>query len=258
MSSSAPAQGAALADWLVYLETLHPKAIDLGLDRIRAVAGRLGLSLDCVKITVAGTNGKGSTCAMLEAMLLTAGYKVGKYTSPHLLRFNERIVLAGREIEDAQLEQLLDEALAHNKGRDATFFEITTAMAFAAFARTPADVLLLETGLGGRLDCTNVITRPAVTIITPIGMDHMEFLGGTLEKIAGEKAGIMKRGVPCIVGPQENAGITDVFARRGAEAAPKSIPFSTSQLHAKPGGGSRSTCSYSHRVRCPSSPTSST
>jgi dihydrofolate synthase/folylpolyglutamate synthase len=167
---------------------------------------------------VAGTNGKGSVIAYLRAMAEAAGLRVHAYTSPHLRRFNERIVLAGREIEDAPLEALLDETLAHNGGADATFFEITTALAFAAFARAPADLLLLETGLGGRLDCTNVVDSPAATIITAIGLDHMEFLGGTLPLIAGEKAGIMKPGAPCIVAPQEGgAAVTDVFLRRAAE-----------------------------------------
>lgn len=153
-------------------------------------------------IHVAGTNGKGSTIAMLRAILETAGYKVHTYTSPHLKRFNERIVLAGQEIENQALENLIDEALELNNGGELTFFEITTAIAFAAFSRTPADVLLLETGLGGRLDCTNVIESPLATIITNISLDHTEFLGDTVMQIASEKAGIMKPKRPCIIGPQ--------------------------------------------------------
>ena len=153
-------------------------------------------------IHVAGTNGKGSTIAMMRAMLEAGGYKVHVYTSPHLRQFNERIVLAGHEISNESLEQLIDEAIELNAGADITFFEITTAMAFAAFKRTPADVLLLEVGLGGKLDCTNIIAKPYVSIINHISMDHTEFLGNTLAEIAQEKAGIIKYETPCIVGYQ--------------------------------------------------------
>lgn len=162
-------------------------------------------------IHVAGTNGKGSTVAFMRAMLEEAGQRVHVYTSPHLLRFNERIVLAGREIDDRTLAALLDDAVALNDGGEVTFFEMTTAIAFAAFARAAADVVLLETGLGGRLDCTNVVERPAATVITAIGYDHMDFLGDTLPSIALEKAGIMKPGVPCIVAPQPYAEVEGVL-----------------------------------------------
>lgn len=158
-------------------------------------------------IHVAGTNGKGSVIAFMRAILEAAGYKVHVYTSPHLVKFNERIVLAGQMIGDRDLEDLLDEAMRLNDGGEVTFFEITTALAFAAFSRTPADIVLLETGLGGRLDCTNVIENPLATVIMPIGYDHMEFLGDTLEQIAGEKAGIMKAGSPCIVAPQPHDSV---------------------------------------------------
>lgn len=154
-------------------------------------------------IHVAGTNGKGSVVAAMKGIFEAAGYRVHAYTSPHLLRFNERIVLQGRAIDDAALEDLIDTALRLNDGAAITFFEITTAMAFAAFARAPADILLLETGMGGRLDCTNVVAAPRVTVITGICFDHREFLGETLQAIATEKAGIMKRGVACVLGPQE-------------------------------------------------------
>lgn len=153
-------------------------------------------------IHVAGTNGKGSTIAFMRAILEAAGLRVHVYTSPHLIRFNERIVLAGQDIANDILESLIDEVLALNDGADITFFEITTAIAFAAFARTPADITLVEVGLGGRLDCTNVIEAPLLSVITPISKDHSEFLGETLQQIAGEKAGIMKSGVPCITAPQ--------------------------------------------------------
>lgn len=153
-------------------------------------------------IHVAGTNGKGSTIATLRAILEAGGYKVHTYTSPHLLRFNERIVLTGEMIGNEALESLIDEAMALNGGAQITFFEITTAMAFTAFARVPADILLLETGLGGRLDCTNIISKPSVSIINALSMDHTEFLGNTLAQIAREKAGIIKYETPCIVGYQ--------------------------------------------------------
>jgi len=179
-------------------------------------------------IHVAGTNGKGSTIAILRAVLEAAGYKVHAYTSPHLMRFNERIILGGREIDDAALKGLIDEILILNNDNDTTFFEITTAIAFAAFARTPADICLLEVGLGGRLDCTNIITDPLITIITSIGMDHSEQLGDTLDKIATEKAGIMKKGVPCIIGQQSpkaiEAGVIKIFENTaGALNAPLHI-----------------------------------
>ncbi|MFN3700665.1 MAG: bifunctional folylpolyglutamate synthase/dihydrofolate synthase [Alphaproteobacteria bacterium] len=153
---------------------------------------------------VAGTNGKGSTIAFLKAILEAAGYSVHAYTSPHLYQFNERIVLNGRPIDDEALEALIDEALALNDGAQITFFEITTAMAFAAFQRCKADAVLLEVGLGGRMDCTNIIPKPYVSIINRVSYDHMEFLGETIEEIAREKAGIIKYETPCIVNYQSN------------------------------------------------------
>lgn len=162
-------------------------------------------------VHVAGTNGKGSIIASLRSIYEAAGYKVHVYTSPHLIRFNERIVLAGEQISDDALEALIDEALALNAGRDATFFEAATAMAFAAFARVPADICLIEVGLGGRLDCTNIIQRPALSVISAIGMDHMDYLGDTIEKIAAEKGGIIKDGVPCVVGVQHHKSVYHVL-----------------------------------------------
>lgn len=153
-------------------------------------------------IHVAGTNGKGSTIAFMRAILESAGYNVHVYTSPHLVQFNERIVLAGEQISDDYLETLLDETMEKNAGMEQTFFEITTALAFTAFARVPADLLLLETGLGGRLDSTNVVDHPLATVITTLSYDHTEFLGDTIQAIAGEKAGIMKGDTPCIVAHQ--------------------------------------------------------
>jgi dihydrofolate synthase/folylpolyglutamate synthase len=169
-------------------------------------------------IHVAGTNGKGSSIAIMRSILEAMGLKVHAYTSPHLIRFNERIVLAGAPIDDAVLEALIDEAMALNDGGEVTFFEVTSAMAFAAFSRVDADVVLLETGLGGRLDCTNVVEAPVATLITPISMDHTEYLGDDLVSIAGEKAGIIKAGAPCVIAGQTdeglNAGVLSVFEAR--------------------------------------------
>ena len=179
-------------------------------------------------IHVAGTNGKGSTIAFIRAIYESAGYKVHVYTSPHLIRFNERITLAGQQIDDESLEALIDEALTLNQGRDATFFEATTAMTFAAFTRVPADICLLEVGLGGRLDCTNIIENPALTIITDIGMDHMDYLGDTIEKIAAEKAGIIKQNTPCIVAPQTEPETLPVLETKAANKNTTCIPANLS------------------------------
>lgn len=197
----------ALQDKLAQLYGLaRDKAIDLSFrppfTHLLEKLGNPHLKLPPV-IHVAGTNGKGSVVAMLRSILEAHGKRVHAYTSPHLIHFNERIVLAGQEISNDALEPLLDEVLALNAGADITFFEITTALAFKAFADSPADYLLLEVGLGGRLDCTNIIPTSHVSIITRIGMDHMEHLGDTPESIAAEKAGIMKKGVPCVIGAQK-------------------------------------------------------
>lgn len=188
--------------------TLHPKVIDLTLDRVHRLLALLGNPEQAIPpaIHIAGTNGKGSTQAMIRAGLEQAGNKVHAYTSPHLARFHERIRLAGALIEEPALAALLDECVAKNGPDEITFFEITTCAAFLAFARTPADWTLLEVGLGGRLDATNVIT-PRLSIITPVSMDHESFLGDNLAKIAGEKAGIIKRGIPVILGPQTEDGL---------------------------------------------------
>ena len=186
------------------LSRLHPKLIDLSLGRIERLLKALGNPHEKLPpvIHVAGTNGKGSTIATLRACLEAGGYRVHAFTSPHLVRFHERIRLAGRLIEENALVTLLEECERANGGEPITFFEITNAAAFLAFARVPADVVLLEVGLGGRLDSTNVVHRPAVTAITPISLDHQALLGDTIAQIAGEKAGILKPGVPAVVGPQ--------------------------------------------------------
>ena len=183
---------------------LHPKVIDLTLDRMWRLLENLGNPQNDLPavIHIAGTNGKGSTQAMIRAGLEAAGKKVHAYTSPHLARFHERIRLAGALIDEDHLTEILDECYAKNGGETITYFEITTAAAILAMARTPADYTLLEVGLGGRLDATNVIDQPLLSIITPISIDHEQFLGNTLTKIAGEKAGIIKRRCPVIVAPQ--------------------------------------------------------
>jgi len=194
---------------------LHPKLIDLSLERVERLLDKMGnpeAALPPV-VHVAGTNGKGSTVAFMRACLEAAGHSVHAYTSPHLVRFHERIRLAGSLIEEDRLLALLEECEAANDGEPITFFEITTVAAFLAFSRTPADVLLLETGLGGRLDTTNVVKRPAVTVITPISHDHHQFLGDNLAGIAREKAGILKPGIVCVTSRQVPVAMEVITAR---------------------------------------------
>ncbi len=200
MPDHATSSSPAVQGQLDRLTALSPGADILGLERITALLARLGdphLSLPPV-FHVAGTNGKGSTCAFLRAAIEAAGLSVHVYSSPHLVRFNERIRLAGRLINDDALAALLSEVLDHAADLQASFFEVTTAAAFLAFARTPAAATIVEVGLGGRLDATNVIPNPVVTGIAALGIDHQAFLGDTLLAIAGEKAGIAKRGVPLV------------------------------------------------------------
>jgi dihydrofolate synthase/folylpolyglutamate synthase len=203
------------------LNRLHPKSIDLSLGRIRRLLAALGHPERALPpvVHIAGTNGKGSTLAMLDAMLQARGLTTHRYISPHLVRFHERILLGGAPIDDDALEAVLLEAERANGDAPITFFEITTAAAMLAFSRTPADVLLLETGLGGRLDATNVVPRPLMTLISPISFDHEAYLGRTLSAIAREKCGILRPGVPAIVGPQHPAAATAIrqaCARLGA------------------------------------------
>jgi dihydrofolate synthase/folylpolyglutamate synthase len=202
--------------------TLHPKVIDLTLGRVERLLAALGHPERSIPpvIHIAGTNGKGSTQAMIRAGLEAGGARVHAYTSPHLARFHERIRLAGELISEDLLTRLLDDCVRANGGEEITFFEITTCAAFLAFRQVPADWTLLEVGLGGRLDATNVVDTPRLTIITPVSMDHEAFLGDTVAKIAGEKAGIIKRGAPCIVGPQHPDGLAVIEAKATAMAAP--------------------------------------
>ena len=197
---------------LTRLLSLHPKIIDLSLDRMQAILGRLDhpeRRLPPV-IHVAGTNGKGSTVAYLRAIMEAAGLTVHAYTSPHLVKFHERIRVAGELISDDHLSALLAECEAANGGAPITFFEITTAAAFLAFSRTPADYLILEVGLGGRLDATNVIDTPAAAVITTVDYDHQQYLGDTLTAIAHEKAGILKPGAPAVIGLQPDEARAEI------------------------------------------------
>ena len=211
------------------LTALHPKRIDLSLERIE----RLLAALDHPEkklppvIHIAGTNGKGSVVAFLRAMLEAAGQRVHVYTSPHLVRINERYRLGaspeGKFVSDKELTATLEECEAANAGAPITVFEITTAVGLMLFARHPADVLLMEVGLGGRLDATNVIDHPLATVITPIAIDHTEFLGDTLEKIATEKAGILKRGTPAIVAAQHRDALAVIERQAAKIGAPLKI-----------------------------------
>lgn len=215
------------ADILHRLSTYHAVNIDLSLrDSYRQLLEKLGnphLELPPV-IHVAGTNGKGSTIAFMRAMLEAAGLKVHVYTSPHLVSFHERIRLAGDVISEASLCSVLLECEFVNEKAPVTLFEITTAAAFLAFSRIPADILLLETGLGGRLDATNVVPQPIASVITRISYDHRDFLGDTLEQIAGEKAGIFKKNVPAIIAPQFTDAVSKTLA---AHASKKHTPCFT-------------------------------
>lgn len=208
------------------LLTLHPKLIDLSLERMRRILAQLGHPETRLPpaIHVTGTNGKGSTVAFMRAMLEAGGKTVHVYTSPHLVRFNERVRLgapgAGRLVDDATLVKALTECERVNAGETITFFEITTAAALLLFSRHPADVLLLEVGLGGRLDSTNVIDRPLVSAITPISLDHADHLGETVEKIATEKAGIIKRGSPVVTSPQPDDAMRVIEQRADMLHAP--------------------------------------
>ena len=186
------------------MQGLYSEKIDLSLDRLYWLLDKLGNPQDKTPpvIHVSGTNGKGSTVAYLRSIMEAAGYKCHVYTSPHLISFNERIRLAGELISDDYLVQVLDEVRTVNANERITFFEITTAAAFLAFSRVPADVLLLEVGMGGLNDATNVVKKPLMTVITTISYDHVTWLGQTLPEIALQKAGIMKRGVPCVIGQQ--------------------------------------------------------
>ena len=188
-----------LPDWLALLETMHPKAIDMGLERVSQVKDRLGIRFDCPVIIVGGTNGKGSTCAMLEAILMQAGYRVGVYTSPHLIDFNERARLHGEQVSDEALVSQFAAVEAQRGDVSLTYFEFTTLAILKLFAEAGLDAVILEVGLGGRLDAVNVIDAD-VAIVTSVDIDHTEYLGDTREKIGFEKAGIFRPGRAAICG----------------------------------------------------------
>jgi dihydrofolate synthase/folylpolyglutamate synthase len=210
---------ADLAGWLAYVEQLHPQTIALGLERVRVVLERLATPKFCPILVVGGTNGKGSTCAMLEAILQAAGYRVGCYTSPHLLRYNERVRVGGREIADAPLAAAFAEVERARGDTPLTYFEFGTLAAWIAFAQARPDALVLEIGLGGRLDAVNVF-EPDCAVLTSVGLDHMAYLGDTRERIGWEKAHIFRAGRPAIVGdPAPPASVIDHARDIGALAA---------------------------------------
>ncbi|MBM3527439.1 MAG: bifunctional folylpolyglutamate synthase/dihydrofolate synthase [Alphaproteobacteria bacterium] len=223
------------------LLTLHPKRIDLSLDRMWRILDALGHPERRVPpvIHVAGTNGKGSVVAFMRAVLEASGRSVHVYTSPHLVRFNERFRIGapggGKLVSDEALAGALEECERANAGQPITVFEIETAAGFLLFSRNPADVLLLEVGLGGRLDATNVIDRPLASAITPVSMDHLEFLGDTLEKIAEEKAGILKSGVPAAIGPQPDAALAAIERQALRVRAPLKVSGEHWSVHEERG-----------------------
>jgi dihydrofolate synthase/folylpolyglutamate synthase len=208
------------------LRRLHPKRIDLSLGRMERLLARLGHPEQKLPpvVHIAGTNGKGSTTACMKSVLEAAGYGVHVYTSPHLVHFHERIALASpggaKAIADQGLMDILIECEIANGDEPITYFEVTTAAAFLAFSRNPADIVLLEVGLGGRLDATNVIDTPLLSVITPVSIDHVQFLGDSLAEIAGEKAGILKAGVPGIVAGQDPVARAAIEARAREIGAP--------------------------------------
>ncbi len=201
---------------------MHPKIIDLSLDRMNHILGRLENPQNRLPpvIHVAGTNGKGSTVSYIRSILEAAGLKVHCYTSPHLVKFHERIYVGGKLIGEEALSALLEECEIANGAAPITFFEITTAAAFLAFSRQPADYLILEVGLGGRLDATNVVAKPALSVITAIDYDHQQYLGDTLTAIAHEKAGILKRGVPAIIGNQPDEARAEIERVGAMQSSP--------------------------------------
>ena len=188
-----------LADWLSYLEQLHPSAIDMGLERVQQVADQLGLGkLAPLVITVTGTNGKGSTCAFIEALLKTQGLKVGVYSSPHLLRYNERVRMLGVDADDAALCAAFAAVEVARGSISLTYFEMGTLAAFWLFERADLDAVVLEVGLGGRLDAVNLVDAD-LALVTSIGLDHVDWLGDSRESVAFEKAGILRAGKPAFV-----------------------------------------------------------
>lgn len=236
MSGATPPESSA-DKVLARLGALHPKRIDLSLGRLNRLLAALGNPEQKLPpvIHVGGTNGKGSTVAFLRAMIEAAGKTTHVYTSPHLVHFNERIRLAGKIVSDEALAKALEETERANAGGEITFFEITTAAALLLFSRNPADILLLEVGLGGRLDATNVVEHPLATVITSVSIDHVEYLGPSIENIAAEKAGIFKRGSPAVIAQQSGEALR--VLERAARKAGAPLFISGEQWHAHEEGG---------------------
>jgi len=206
----------SLAGWLEYIERQHPQAIALGLERVIEVFSRLEISISCPILTVGGTNGKGSTCAMLEAVLRSADYRTGLYTSPHLLRYNERVRIAGREADDAALCEAFAAVERARGAVPLTYFEFGTLAAFFLFSKANLDAAILEVGLGGRLDAVNVLDADCA-VLTSVAIDHVEYLGDSREAIGREKAGIFRSGRPAVVAdPQPPNGVLEEIRRVGA------------------------------------------
>lgn len=217
MPSPHPDAATPLSEWLQYLESIHTKPIDLGLERVKQVAERLNLKIDALKFVVGGTNGKGSACAMLESILLAAGYRVGLYTSPHLIDFNERARINGQIASDDQLTEQFAAVEAARGDTTLTYFEFTTLAILRLFSQTPLDAVVLEVGLGGRLDAVNIVDADCA-IITSVDVDHVEYLGDSREKIGWEKAHIFRGGRPAICSdPQPPQTLIDYAAEIGAE-----------------------------------------
>ena len=202
-----------LLEVLKPLQKLHTTGIDLSLKRIEALLHKLGNPQERLPpvIHVAGTNGKGSTLSFIQRILQESGLIIHRYTSPHLARFNERIILANREIEDDRFIRMVRHVTRINAGKSITFFEMITAVALILFSRIQADFVLLETGLGGRLDASNVVPRPAISVITSISHDHQAFLGNTIEKITREKAGIMRKNCPVVIAKQGHKAAENIL-----------------------------------------------
>ncbi len=216
-----PTQPQTLSDWLAYCERLHPKSIDLGLERVRLVAQRMGIAFACAVFTVAGTNGKGSTCAMLEAILLQAGYRTGVYTSPHLVHYEERLRRCGDTVSAddwaSAFARVQAARLQGDEDVTLTYFEFGTLAAMDLMQRSALDAVILEVGLGGRLDAVNIIDADCA-IITSVDLDHMEFLGADRERIGFEKAGIMRTGRPVVVSdPMPPQSVLDHALEVGAD-----------------------------------------
>ncbi len=209
--------GSPLPDWLTWLETLSPNEIDLGLDRVQAVLDRLDLALPKHVLLIAGTNGKGSSVAMADALLRAADYRVGAYTSPHIIDYNERIAVDGRLADDAEIVSAFEKIEAVRDGVPLTYFEYGTLAAMVVFAKAGLDVWILEVGMGGRLDATNVV-EPTGVLISNVSLDHCDWLGDEIETIAAEKAGVMRSGVPVVFGAEEvPQAITDHASEIGAK-----------------------------------------